>query len=231
MATVLANWKSHKTLSEAEAWMKKFFQLYNPESGLEVILAPSFPYLVSMSLMLREYGADHHIKLAVQDLSPFPFGPYTGAVAADMVSDLAEYAILGHSERRRYFHETNQEVANKLREAVAAGMKPIVCVDEPYARAQIAALNDEELNDLIIGYGPAEAIGGNIPQFPEKARAAIEKIQEIVPEKPILYGGSMNKDNAVDYLQITGVTGLMVGTASMDPSEFVDICRAIALAS
>ena len=231
MAIVLANWKSHKTLSEAEAWMKKFFQLYSPESGLEVIIAPSFPYLVPMWQMLQEFGADHHITLAAQDLSPFPFGPYTGAVAADMVSDLAGYAILGHSERRRYFHETNQEVANKLSEAVAAGMKPIVCVDEPYARAQIAALNDEELNDLIIGYGPAEAIGGNIAQLPEKASAAIEKIQAIIPDKSILYGGSMNKDNAADYLQIGGIAGLMVGTASMDPSEFADICRTVALAS
>ena len=231
MAIVLANWKSHKSLSEAEAWMKKFGQLYHPESGLEVIIAPSFPYLVPMGQMLQEFDADHHITLAAQDLSPFPFGPYTGAVAADMVSDLAGYAILGHSERRRYFHETNQEVANKLSEAVAAGMKPIVCVDEPYARAQIAALNDDELNDLIIGYGPAEAIGGNIPQRPEEASSAMEKIQEIVPGKPILYGGSINKDNAADYLQIDGVTGLMVGTASLDPSEFADICKTVASAS
>jgi triosephosphate isomerase len=231
MAIVLANWKSHKTLSEAEAWMKTFCQLYHPESGLEVIIAPSFPYLVLMWQMLQEIGADQHIKLAAQDLSSFPFGPYTGAVAADMVSDLAGYAILGHSERRRYFHETNQDVANKLSEAVAAGIKPIVCVDEPYARAQIAALNDVELNDLIIGYGPAEAIGGNIPQQPEKAGAVIEEILEIIPDKPILYGGSMNKDNAADYLRIAGVTGLMVGAASLDPSEFADICKTVASAS
>ena len=228
MATVLANWKSHKTLSEAKAWMTTFCELYRPDSRLEVIVAPPFPYLVPLFRMLRECEAAQYMHLAVQDLSPFPPGPYTGAVAADMVSDLTGYAILGHSERRRYFHETHQEVANKLSEAVSAGIKPIVCVDLPYARAQIAALNDDELGDLLIGYGPAEAIGGKIPQTVENAGAAIKEIRAIIPDKPILYGGSMHKDNAADYLRIPGVAGLMVGTASMDPVEFAEICRTVA---
>jgi len=151
------------------------------------------------------------------------------AMAAEMVRDLVEFAVLGHSERRRYFHETDQDVANKVSEARGANIKPIVCVDLPYARSQMAALREENIDDLIIGYGPVEAIGIDTPQSPEITKKAVEKIQIIAPEKPILYGGSINKDNAGEYLEIAGVAGLMVGKASLDPEEFALICKTASL--
>ncbi len=221
---VLANWKAHKTIFEAEAWLEKFCHLYRPHPQVEVIIAPPVLYLVTMRQKLQEYTSVH-LTLAAQDLSPFPLGAYTGAMAAEMARDLVGFAILGHSERRRYFHETNQDVANKVSEAKAVNIKPIVCVDRHYARSQIAALKEEDLDDLIIGYGPVEAIGINIPQSPAKIKEVIEEIRIIAPEKPILYGGSINKDNAGDYLGIAGVVGLMVGTASLDPVEFALICE------
>ncbi len=224
MKTVLANWKAHKTMSEIEAWLETFCQLHSPHSQVEVIIAPPALYLVPMWQRFQREKITH-ITLAIQDLSPYPQGSYTGEIAAAMVHNFVEYAILGHSERRRYFDETNQAVANKVSEAMAAKIKPIVCVDRPYARAQIAALQEEDINGLIIGYGPVEAIGIDIPQSPAKTKEAIGEIRAIVPDISILYGGSINKENVGDYLNIAGVDGLMVGTASLDPQEFALICK------
>ncbi len=224
---LLANWKSHKTIKEAEAWLEKFSHLRRPDPQLQVIIAPPIPFLVPLWQKIEKMNITN-LALAVQDLSPFPLGSYTGAVAATMVRDFAEYAILGHSERRRYFHETHQEIANKVSEAIGAGIKPIVCVDQPYARAQLAAIHENDLAELIIGYGPVEAIGIEMPQSFTKATEAIGAIRAMVPGRPILYGGSINTRNAGDYSALAGISGLMVGTASLAPEEFAAIGRALA---
>ena len=224
---VVANWKSHKTLAEAEKWLEIFLGLYRPDSRVEVIIAPSFVLAAPLARMLRERDAAH-LALAVQDLSPFPLGAYTGAVAAEMVQGLVGYALVGHSERRRYFHETNQEIANKVSEALAVGIRPILCLDRPYARAQLAAVNEADANGLIIGYGPVEAIGIDTAQPPEKAGQAVAEIEAIVPGRPILYGGSITAENCDVYLELAGVAGLMVGAASLDPEGFARICQAVA---
>lgn len=223
---VLANWKAHKTLAESMAWLEAFCAVYRPDPQVNVILAPPAVYLVPLWQKLQEYDVAH-LSLAAQDLSPFPLGAYTGALAAEMLRNFVRFAILGHAERRRYFHETHQEVANKVREATAAKLTPILCVDQPYARAQLAALHEEALKDLIIGYGPVEAIGINIPQSPARAKAAIEELQTLAPDTPLLYGGSVTTDNAGDYLQIAGVAGVMAGSASLDPEEFARICNTV----
>jgi triosephosphate isomerase len=227
---LLANWKSHKTLAEAESWLSEFLRLYRPAPQLKVIIAPAAIHLAPLWQLLQKHGAPPRLSLAIQDLSPFPLGSYTGAVAAPMVRDLVEFAILGHSERRRYFNETNLDVANKVSEAGAVGIQPIVCIDEPYARAQLAAIDEEDLPGLLIGYGPVEAIGIASPQSPEMVGQAIAEIQALAPHAPILYGGSINASNAADYLGLTGVAGLMVGTASLDAEEFARICAIAAKA-
>ncbi|HIJ91275.1 MAG: triose-phosphate isomerase [Desulfobulbaceae bacterium] len=226
---LLANWKSHKTLAEAEAWLDKFARIHAPDPQLQVIIAPPAPFLVPLWQKIQKMNiAD--LALAVQDLSPFPPGSYTGGVAAAMVRGFAEYAILGHSERRRYFHETPQEIADKVSEAVEAGIKPIVCVDLPYAREQLNALDEKDSDGLIIGYGPAEAIGIETPQSFVKASEAIEAIRAMAPDKTILYGGSINKENAGKYINLPGISGLMVGTAGLDPEEFAAIGHALSRA-
>lgn len=222
---IVANWKSHKTLSQAEKWIEIFCDLYRPDPRVQVIIAPPSVYLVPLSQRIREHNASY-LSLAAQDLSPFPLGSYTGAVAADMIRDVVDYVIVGHSERRRYFHETNQDIAQKVAEAAGAEIKPILCVDQPYARAQIAALDEADIDDLIIGYGPVEAIGLDIPQSPEKIQAAVKEIQIFAPEKTIFYGGSINRANAADCMAVEGVSGLMVGTACLDAKNFVSLCEA-----
>lgn len=222
----VANWKSHKTIVEAEQWLVRFFEVYRPESGLQVIIAPSFVCLAPLQRILQKQKPVG-FSLAVQDLSPFPLGSYTGAVAAAQVRDMVDYALVGHAERRRYFHETNQEIANKASEAVAAGITPILCLDQPYAAEQIASLGEADAEKVIIGYGPVEAIGIDVPQPMAKVAQAVREIRAQLPDRPILYGGSLNAANAAEYIQIGGVAGLMAGTASLDPLEFARICVAL----
>lgn len=223
---LLANWKSHKTLAEAEAWLEKFSRSPHPDPQLQIIIAPPAPFLVPLWQKLQTMGLAN-VALAMQDLSPFPLGSYTGEVAAAMVRDFAEYAIVGHSERRRYFHETHQEVANKVGEAIAAGIKPIVCLDLPYAREQLAAMEEQDLAQLIIGYGPVEAVGIDLPQSFAKAGEAVAALRALAPGTPILYGGSINTKNVGEYRTLAGISGLMVGTASLEPEEFAAIGRAL----
>ncbi|MDR9501959.1 MAG: triose-phosphate isomerase family protein [Desulfurivibrionaceae bacterium] len=223
---VVANWKSHKTPAEAGQWLSRFLKLYKPQTGVKVILAPAFPFLVPLQQMLAE--AKSGVELASQDISAFPLGSYTGAVAAAMIQDLVGYSLVGHSERRRWFRETDQEVANKVHEALAVGITPIICVDQPYMRSQFAALADQEVKQCLVGYGPVEAIGLDMPPAPERIQEAISQLHILAPDSPILYGGAVHGENAADYMQIPGLSGLMVATASLDPEKFVEICQQVA---
>lgn len=226
MRYAVANWKSCKTITEAEQWFAVFLKNYRPSPNVQVIIAPSFICLAPIKRILQDNGATR-IALAAQDLSPFPMGAYTGAVSATMVRDLVDYAFIGHSERRRYFHETHQEIANKAAEAVSAGITPILCLDLPYAAKQIAALGDSDAEKVLIGYGPVEAIGIDIPQSLAKVTEAIQEIRTRLPNRPVLYGGSVNAANAADYMRIEGISGVMAASASLDPHEFAKICTAV----
>ncbi len=223
---VVANWKSHKTLAEASHWLSRFLKVHRPHPDLKVIIAPAFPFLVPLQQMLD--GDKNGVFLAAQDVSSFPFGAYTGAVSAQMIQGLVDYVIVGHSERRRWFHETHQDVANKVQEALVVGITPIVFVDQPYARAQFAALSTHELKEIIIGYGPVEAIGVEVAPSPERIKGAIAELQALAPDNPILYGGSVNAENASGYMKIPGLSGLMAATASLQPEKFAEICQQVA---
>ncbi len=223
---LLANWKSHKNTKTARAWLLRFAELYQPAPHVGIILAAPFVHLP----LLAELRAEHDLawlSLAAQDISPFPAGAYTGAVCGEMLQGLVEYVMVGHSERRRHFHETLQEVANKVREATAASMTTILCLDLDYAQAQIAALHHMP-EKLLIGYGPVEAIGVTIPQSLQGAAAGITSLGKLAPGVELLYGGSVRPDNAASYAAMAGVSGLMVGGASLDAHEFASICTEVA---
>ncbi len=223
---VVANWKSNKTLAECSQWVSSFLARHRPHPDLKVIVAPSFPFLFPLKQMFSERKSD--VLLACQDISPFPVGSYTGAVAGALLEGVVDFTLVGHSERRRWFHETNQEVANKVYEALAAGITPIVCVDQPYARSQLAALSDHEQQKSIIGYGPVEAVGVEISPSLERVGEAVAGLKVMAPDTPILYGGSVNAQNAGELMSIPELSGLMVATASHDADEFADICRLVA---
>jgi triosephosphate isomerase len=224
---ILANWKSNKTRSEAVLWLETFLEHYIPLPDLKVIIAPPAVFLDPLKQILDQHKpAD--ISLAIQDISPFPTGSYTGACAADMLRNLVDFAIVGHSERRHHFHETHAEIARKTSEAQGAGITPILCIDRPYAIEQIAALEQTALdNDILIGFGPVHAINQE-PALPsEQQKKDIQAIQKMIPNQTILYGGSVNAENGPAFLQIPGISGLMVASASLDAQEFARICTLI----
>ncbi len=222
MQYVIGNWKSYKRFEEAKKWLDAFSQLYTPVDNIEVIIAPTYLCLERVSEYLQKLNL-HNIALAAQDISPFPKGAYTGAIAADLLKDLADYVIVGHSERRRYFHETSHDIGNKVSEAVDAGLTPIVCVDQPYAMSQLTSLNDIDTESVIIAYGPVESLNFRIPQSPEKVGEAVDFISQVHPKWPIVYGGALHPDNARDYRDIPGVSGLFVGSASLEAASFHSI--------
>ncbi|MEN8198580.1 MAG: triose-phosphate isomerase family protein [Thermodesulfobacteriota bacterium] len=223
---VIANWKSNKGRESAQQWFSEFARLYRPVEGLEVIVAPSFICLLSLSEYAQALGLEN-VSLAAQDVSPFPKGSYTGAVAADMVRGMVDYVIIGHSERRRYFHETSQDIANKMAESVDAGLKPIVFIDQPYAMSQLTALNDIDCEEMIIAYGPMEAVTARIPEEPKRVAEAVQFISQIQQDRPIVYGGCVRPDNVDEYLPLPSLSGFMVGQSSLDVQSFAAICNQV----
>ena len=226
----IANWKSHKRFDDARRWLDQFAEAYTPADDIEVIIAPTFlclepfgEYLASLELQ--------NISLAAQDVSPFPIGSYTGAIAADLLKNMVDYVIVGHSERKRYFHETTHDVSNKVLETVDADLMPIVCVDKPYAMSQLTSLKDIDTDKVIIAYGPVDALNFRIAQTPEKVEEAAAFISEVHPRWPIVYGGALHPDNVHDYCAIKGISGLFAGSASLEAASFVKIFKALAASS
>lgn len=224
MKYLVANWKSNKTIPEATLWLHQSSIISHQSSkNLEVIIAAPFtalPHLKKVSSSL---------KLAAQNLSPFDSGPYTGEISAEMLKNLVDYTIIGHSERRRYFQETNEMVAKKVKQALKYKITPIVCLDEPYLETQIQQFNNSTIRHLIFAYEPLAAIGSGKPDTPENANRVAEKIKKMTNQAPVLYGGSVSPENAKSFMVEKNIDGLLVGNASLNPGEFIKILQAIRL--
>lgn len=179
-----------------------------------VVVAPSFVHLDLF---------DKSFVLAGQDVSPFPSGSYTGAVAAFQLKDLgATYCIVGHSERREYFHETSIDVANKVKELVAVGMIPIVCLRKVDLGSQRAALVDELASHCYFCYEPPADIGGTVTAPVDDIKGTTEQIAKIFDTQKVMYGGSVNADN-IESLLLLGIQGVIVATACLDSASFNQI--------
>lgn len=220
MQYLVANFKSHKTSVEVAQWVEAMKGIEVPDD-LDVIVCPPFPYAFQVFGMLQEFEVEFVV--GTQDVSPFPLGAYTGEVAAEQIAEFADYAIVGHSERRKYFDEDHQQVANKVRELLHVSVQPIVCVDEPYMKQQLAAIDEDFYQDLIVAYEPLEAIGSGKPDTPEHATAVAEEIREVAGEVPVLYGGSVTPMNIGGFIEEEALSGFLVGGASLDASKWQEM--------
>jgi triosephosphate isomerase len=222
---IAGNWKMFKTPSETTA----FCAAFSPPEGVEPVLCPPFT-------SLAEAVASGHTTFA-QNVHWEDEGPYTGEVSAPMLLALGvSGAIVGHSERRQHFGETDETAAKRARHALDAGLRVIACVGEleqqrergetaDVLRRQVSVLEAHER--LVVAYEPVWAIGTGQTATPEIAQEAHSLIKSLI-DVPVLYGGSVKPDNAEDLLRQADVDGALVGGASLEVDSFTAICDAAA---
>lgn len=217
---VLGNWKANKSRNQAKEWITSF-KRFNPNvpDFVTVILCPAFHHI---DLFLNE---SLRFSLSVQDLSPYPSGAYTGEISAAMVEGLVDFAMLGHSERRKYFGESNEIVAKKVEEAMNASIRPIVCVSDLEQAINLMRLVPKFPETGILLYEPLFAIGSGAADTPENANATAEKLHSVVGDVPIIYGGSVSPENVQGFFQQKYLHGIGAGGASLDPEKFYRLIK------
>jgi len=215
---VLANWKASLSPVAAGRWIDTFARQYRPSPLLQVILAVPFLLLAELRSRCRDLPG---VALAAQDVSPFPQGSYTGSTPADWLSGLTDFVLVGHRERRRYFHETNQDAANKVSEALAAELQPILCVSRAGIAGQLAALEAADLEKTMLGCiadeGDAPEVARNTARVAEDARF----FARMSGGRPVLYGGGVDGGNVAALIALPEIAGVMVAGACLDPGNFV----------
>lgn len=215
----VANWKSNKTLEEVRQWMDDFKVELNDDQ--EIVIAPPYPFLSLVADKIKDLPG---VSLAVQNLSSFPAGSYTGEVCVRNLEGLGvKYAIVGHSERRRYLKESHQDVANKVSQALNNGITPIVCIDQDYMEDQAQLIESDLLSQCVVAYEPLVAIGTGENAPVKEVAKVVKEIKEVFGEVPVLYGGSVSPDNVILYLEITD--GVLVGGASLDVGVFAELIQ------
>lgn len=252
----------YKTPSQAAQYVSAFLPLIRTLTGVEVALCPPFVDLTTVAAALRrgrgERGTEVSVALGAQDVFWEDEGAFTGEVAPGMLVDAGcQYVIIGHSERRQYFGETDEQVNRKVKAALSHGLRPIICVGESLAqreagqsdevvrrqtRAALAGLTPDQAAGLVIAYEPIWAIGTGRNATGEEANRVIGIIRQVVgelyPGQPqvaqsvrIQYGGSVKPNNAAEFLGQPEVDGALVGGASLDPQGFATLCQLAAEAA
>jgi triosephosphate isomerase len=240
-----ANWKMHKDVPESVAFAEAFLPLVADAEGVEIVLAPPFTALASLGQAIRGSA----VKLAAQNVHPEPKGAFTGEVSASMLVDLGcAYAIVGHSERRALFAESDEFVARKAAALLAHGVRPIVCVGETLEQREagrtfdvietqlegsLALVPHARAEEIVIAYEPVWAIGTGRTATPELAQEVHAFIRERLAKRfgdaaarvRIQYGGSVKPDNVYALMAQPDIDGALVGGASLEPDSFARIVR------
>ena len=243
---IAGNWKLNNTVSEAVSLTTALKPLVSGCRDVEIIVAPPFTALASVSSAI----SGSNIRLAAQDVHWEDSGAFTGEVSAPMLKDVGcDYVIIGHSERRQYFDETNESVNQKVKAALAHGLKPIICVGEQLEEREseqteavikrhvtggIAGLSATDLLSCVIAYEPVWAIGTGETATPDQAQEVHAFIRgllraahsaEVASQIRIQYGGSVKPENASALMAQPDVDGALVGGASLEASSFAQIVK------
>lgn len=215
---IIGNWKSNKTLDEAISWFQDFSALWKKQplrlTNIKIILCPSSIHLSTLKSIIELSGIP--LLLGAQDASAFPIGAYTGDVAADMLKNLVAFSLVGHSERRKYHHETEEQLSMKVELLQKAQIVPVYCVQN----AEMVVPGQCEM----VGYEPVWAIGTGKPDTAANANMVAEKIKTTNPfVKNVIYGGSVTAKNVAEYALTTALDGVLPGGASLDPVAFFEL--------
>ena len=240
---IIGNWKMNLGVGDASLYLHKLADMIPAQRTVDVVLAPTILTLQSLSLQVNR----RQFKLAAQNCYWRDQGAYTGEVSAAQLKGIADYVLIGHSERRYQFNETDKDIRAKVQAAMRNHLLPVLCVGETAlersANETIDVLHDQlvgglanitsdELADLTIAYDPVWAIGTGENAMPKDVKFAVSVIRKQISqlfgakfakEVRVLYGGSVNIDNAKSYLEIQGVDGLLIGGASLDAHQFAGI--------
>jgi triosephosphate isomerase len=245
---IAGNWKMHKTVEEAEDYIQGLLPRVSSADGVDVAICVPFTALQAMIDSTR----GSRVEVFAQNMHEADRGAFTGEVSAPMLTELDVHGVvLGHSERREYFNETDKALSHKMVTAFEHGLKPILCVGETEEERErgdterklrhqvqegLERLTPEQIADVTVAYEPIWAIGTGKVATPEQAQDAIAFIRALIGDKApaaaplarVLYGGSVDPDSAPELLALPDVDGALVGGASLEPEPFARIVDAAA---
>lgn len=237
----------YKTTSQARSFIDNFLKIFKPQKGIEVAMAPPFIALPAVHQALKGNPKGLSIRLAAQNLYSQDEGAFTGEVSAPMIKELGcEYVIIGHSERRQHFMETNEFINQKVHAALRHDLEPILCVGERLTEREngqtesvidtqvvqgLEGVKSEQMSSITIAYEPVWAIGTGQAATVGQAAEVHAHIRKTITEKwgvsedqlRILYGGSVSPDNAGPLFQDPQINGALVGKACLNPESFASI--------
>jgi len=243
---IAGNWKMHKTVAEAEQFIGALLPRVSTADSVDVAICPTFTALEAMVDSAR----GSRVAVYAQNMHHADHGAFTGEISAAMLTEIDVHGvILGHSERRELFGETDRALAQKVPAALAAGLVPVLCVGETederdagdterklrhQVQEDLARVDTERLGEVVIAYEPIWAIGTGRVATPEQAQEAIAFVRALVAGRSreqservrILYGGSVKPDNAAELVALPDVDGALVGGASLDADSFAAIVAA-----
>ncbi len=244
---VVGNWKMNTNFKEAQKLASSINVSTKNFKNVKIIICPPVIWIAKLNANLKSQISN--FRFGSQNIAAQEKGSFTGEISAQMVSEVADYAIIGHSERRRFFGETDEIVNKKIKIALKNNLKPIVCVGEfskdnaqdesnfgsihQQVSQSLAGLNKEEIQKIIIAFEPVWAIGTGDNATGEYALKIIDSIRdrlsiiynrEIASKVKILYGGSVDDKNISEFKQ-KGIDGVLVGGASLDSKKFIEICK------
>jgi len=232
-------------MQEASLYVHQLSKMVKIHRDVEVVLAPTALTLQSLSLQVN----NRQFKLAAQNFYWRDMGAYTGEISATQLRGIVQYGLVGHSERRHVFHESDKDIRAKVQAAIRNHIKPVLCVGETaFERSEgetqavlhdqliggLANVTSEELEDITIAYEPVWAIGTGQNALPTDVSAAVRSIRSQIKHLfgssaadniQVLYGGSVTTDSAASYLDLPDVDGLLIGGASLDAHVFSDIVK------